>query len=189
MHLQNMKTCEQQMNERKTESQRCVCVCLKCTQHSKASHQEHWKLVSVPVKCWCEQDQRGLLYSLDYAPNQITCLFIRSLLLHQKSSHASFIRPVFLRGPPNNIHNKPSGLRFPPKGRLLDLNFSFLVDSKSSRTVACSNCFPHALGIFSCSEAAIDLFRAGGIIITPQVEGAELHFPLCYTCVIGVWLS
>lgn len=88
-----------------------------------------------------------------------------------------------------SITNKPSGLCFPPKGRLLDLNFSFLVDSKSSRTVICSNCFPHALGIFSCSEAAIDLFRAGGIIITPQVEGAVLHFPLCYTCVIGVWLS
>lgn len=61
--------------------------------------------------------------------------------------------------------------------------------TKSICSVTCSNCFPRALGILSCSEAAIDLFRAGGIIITPQVEGADLHFPLCYTCVIGVWLS
>lgn len=83
----------------------------------------------------------------------------------------------------------PAVCAFLPKGRLLDLDFSFLVDFKSTCTVTCSNCFPRALGILSCSEAAIDLFRAGGIIITPQVEGADLHFPLCYTCVIGVWLS
>lgn len=61
--------------------------------------------------------------------------------------------------------------------------------SKSTRSVTCLNRFPHTLGTLLCSEAVIDLFRAGGIIIAQEVEEAGSHFPLCYTCVIGVWLS
>lgn len=116
------------------------------------------------------------MYSLDYAPNQITCLFIRSVLLRQKSRHASFTLPAFLKGPLKNIREKPRAPRSPPR---------CLADSKSTRGVTRSNRFPRALGTLSCSEAAIDLFRAGGIIIAREVEEAGSHFPLCYTCVIG----
>lgn len=68
---------------------------------------------------------RTILYSLDYAPNQITCLFIHSVLRRQKSSSASFILHVFLWGLPNNIHNKPSGLCF--QRQAAGFEFIFLV--------------------------------------------------------------
>lgn len=172
------------------ESQRCVCVCIWSTHYiQKPLIRSTGSLsvcqLSVGVS---RTSAASCTHSITHLIKSPACLYAQYSCIRKTATLHSYC-PFFLRGPPNNIHNKPSGLCFPPKGRLLDLNFSFLVDSKSTCTVTCSNCFPRALGILSCSEAAIDLFRAGGIIITPQVEGADLHFPLCYTCFIGVWLS